>query len=187
MEFTNSIRKIIIYKSSLCTLIFGLNNRSLLNPQRGDAVIDRTYNSVRRLGWRIAAIVALSGSLACLPRWLALLLTVAVLFGFLLQQAGLRFHIVTIMVMVHVILLVLLTPFSATLAGVGAFASGICTYVITTVARNWLRFALIVLTHTSFFVLLAQTYVKLAVISEIIFIILNFMMISLGRIPRNQK
>ncbi len=78
---------------------------------------------------------------------LSLLAVAALLFAFLLRRSGLHGSIVASVVAIQVVLIGLIAPLSAPLAGFFSFASGTCAYAALVVRRTSHRWAILAVAH----------------------------------------
>lgn len=100
--------------------------------------------------------------MATQPAWLLVLEVVAkvaalaLLYGFLLRRAGLRYRAVVLVIVGHGMLLFCLVPLSIPMAGLAVLSSGTCCYAVLAIAPPWARAAVVGSVHAAVFLVLLR-------------------------------
>ena len=95
---------------------------------------------------------------------LALVAVAALLFALLLRHSSLSRSAVVGIVVLHVLLLGLVVPLSAPLAGLVCFASGTCAYAALVVRRTRVRLTVLAVAHVLVIALCAQASPRVAIV-----------------------
>jgi hypothetical protein len=112
---------------------------------------------------------------------LALVTVAALLFAVLLYRSGLSRAVVVGIVALHILLLGLVVPLSAPLAGFTCFASGTCAYAVLVVRRLPVRLVILSVTHVLFIALCAQASPQVAVVFGGALAMLTRLFFAVGR------
>jgi hypothetical protein len=112
---------------------------------------------------------------------LALVTIVALLFAALLSRSGLPRLVVVGIVALHILLLGLIVPLSAPLAGFTCFASGTCAYSVLVVRRLPVRLVVLSVTHVLFIAFCAQASPQVAVVFGGVLAMLTGLFFAVGR------